>query len=507
MRKNKFIVLLTMSFLSLATACTKTPSVPGKEIIKFFGWGSTAEKDIFQEMIIEFQNLYPQYSVSYSSTSSENFMTSLAGLIQNPRQAPDVFYMPDLSFVEWINDSRKNVMMDLTDYIKSSDVFSLDNVYSQGISAYQFDPASKKLGVGGIYGLPKDLGPNMLAYNKTMVQENGISIVHDKDGQFGYNPETKVLNDKVAMTWAQFVAFCKDNSKGELDKSNSIVGITHYPLEAAYLSNGGSFLDTTNKKVAINNAKFAESLQFVADLSNKYKVMTTAEGQATQAGIQRFTSGLAATCFVQAWNTPTLWNASFDWDILYTPVPNESGELEPATEAWKEGYRSGCSSKSILGSVALSVYKRTSVPEGAYKLVEFLTMHPIAQRINYKRGQAVPNLIDMTEGEFLTAQLSDPKTEWNRPQNREVYSHMLVNSPRRPQAYTYNAEWWDEMWDSTNNTFNLYRVWNPNTTATYGAHIDVFDWNVHQMIDNGFLKGLEDACQAKLAPTISKYSW
>lgn len=506
MKKTVRNIALSLCSLFMLTGCGSS-GTGGKTMLKFYGWGSTAEKNIFQAMIMEFQELYPQYSVHYSSVSSETYMTSLQSLIRNPRQAPDVFYMPDFNFIEEITDTRKDYMLDLTPYIEKSEVFKLDNVWEQGISAYQYDKTLKRLGTGGIYGLPKDLGPNVLVYNKTMVKSNGITIVSDPAGQYGYNKDTKTLNDKVPMTWAQYVAFCKDNTKGTLDQSDSIVGVTHYPLEAAYLSNGGSFTDTTHKVVDINNAKFAESLQFVADLSNKYKVMTTAQGQTTQAGIQRFTSGLAASSFVGAWDTPTLWEANFEWDILYTPLPNASGEVSPETSAWQEASREGCDSKSFLGSVGISVYSKSSNKEGAYLLAEFLTMHPAAQRINYKKGQAVPNLIDMATGEFQTAQLEDKKSGMNRPANREVYTDMMVSSMRRPQAYTYNAEWWDEMWDSKNSSLNLYRVWNPDTTTTYGTHVDVYDWATKSMISNGFLANLQASCQALLDPHTSKYSW
>lgn len=503
--KKKKIISTICCILPLLVGCgggtgDSTPTGSnGKQLITFFGWGSTDEQNIFSTMIDEFEKVYPQYTVSYQSTSADNFMTSLAGYRNNPRNMPDVFYMPDTSFVQWVN-SRNNIMLDLTPYIEQSDVFSLDNVYSQGIEAYQWDSTTKKLGQGGIYGLPKDLGPNVLVYNKNIAKAKGLTIIADKDGQYGYNPTTKTLNTKVPMTWAQFVSFCKDTKSGTLDKSDSIVGVTHYPLESAYLSNNGKFLTDGNKTVDIANDRFAESLQFVADLSNKFGVMTTAEGQATQIGLARFSSGLAASSFVGAWETPSLWKSTFDWDILYTPVPNQTGDLDN----WQDTYREGCSSQSYLGSVGISVYKDSKVKEGAYKLVEFLTVHPTAQRINYQLGQAVPNLKDMATGEFQTAQLND--NIYNRPENREVYTHMMENSQRRPQAYTYNSEWFDEMYDSSSDSTKLYRVWY-NGSSVYGSHVDVWDWSTNSRVNNSFLSDLENSCQSLLDSTKDKFSW
>lgn len=505
----KKIIILIISFISILTLSSckdddePTVGKDGKTLITFFGWGSTDEQLIFRTMISEFEKEYPQYTVNYQSTTSENYITALAGYKNNPKSMPDVFYMPDVNFVQWAN-MNNNIMLDLTDYIANSSVFELEDVYEEGINAYRFDKNTKTLGTGGIYALPKDLGPNVLAYNKTMTEANGVTVISDPNGQYGYNPETKTLNDKVPMTWAQFIEFCKVNSKGSLDQSNSIVGITHYPLEAAYLSNGGKFLTNGNKTITIANEKYAEALQFVADLSNKYGVMTTAEGQATQAGLSRFSSGLAGSCFVGAWDTPTLWDVEFEWDILYTPVPNQTGDLSN----WQDTYREGCSSQSYLGSVGISVYKDSKVKDAAYKLCEFLTVHPVAQKINYELGQAVPNLVSMAEGEFLTAQLQDPITGYNRPENREVYIDMMKNSQRRPQAYTYNATWYSEMWESSADDTKLYRVWYPKSSS-YGNHVDVWDWNTKAMTSVGqtFLRDLEASCQEYLDEYADKYSW
>ena len=126
------------------------------------------------------------------------------------------------------------------------------------------------------------------------------------------------------------------------------------------------------------------------------------------------------------------------------------------------------------------------------------------------KGQAVPNLIEMANGEFQTAVLEDPKHEsngWNRPSNREVYTHMMVNSQRRPEAYTYNVEWFNEFADASNPEHNLYRIWNKDGSQQYGSHVDLWDWASKSRLNVDFLAGLEADCQAKLDPYKDKYSW
>ena len=500
---------LFLSISVLLMGCSKGEDSSGKTLIKFYGWGSTVEIENFRVMIEEFETLYPEYSVYYEPVAAENYITGLAVKRNNPKNMPDVFYMPDINFIQWAT-SRNNIMMDISSYVENSEVFSLDNVWSEGINAYRYDPSQKKFGTGGLYGLPKDLGPIALTYNKNIVTAKGVTIISDAKGTYGYDPVTKTLNDKVAMTWAQFIKFCSDVKTGSPSSSNSIVGVTHYPLEAAYYSMGGDFTDATRKTVTIDNDKFAESLQFVADLSNKFEVMTTAVGQASQNGVQRFTSGLAACSFIDAYQMATLWKTNFEWDLLYTPVPNASGDLNNFTD----GYREGASSQSYLGSVAISVYKDTKVPEAAYRLCEFLTVNRTAQRINYQRGQAVPNLIDMANNEFLTADLNDT-SGLNRPKNRKVYVDMMNTCKRRPAAYTYykpkegsgrNENWYDELWESTADETKLYRVFYPESSS-YGSHIDVWDWNTKSRLNNNFLTTLENSCQSLLDVFKNNYNW
>ena len=481
-----------------------TSNVSGKTSLKFFGWGSVAEQRIFKTMIAAFTKANPEYDVIYNSVTSDNYITTLGSYKNNARNMPDVFYMPDTSFVQWIQGDT--IMMDLSPYIAKSTLMKEDNIWPEGLEAYRYDSSTKKLGTGDVYALPKDLGPNVLAYNKTLAAKKGITIIADAAGEHnGYNPTTKTLNSKIPMTWAQFVSFCNDIKEGSLSDSNSIVGVTHYPLQSALACMNKRFLDASNKKVTLNNAAFAESLQFVADLSNKYGVMTTAEGQSSQNGFQRFTSGLAGSSFIGAWDTPDLWECDFDWDILPTPVPNASGDLS----AWDEGYREGCSSRGYLGSVGFACYKNSKYPEGAYKLAEFLSASPEAQRLNYQLGQAVPNLMDMAKGEFLTASLNDPKKDaygHSRPENRQVYNDMIATSERRPEAYTYDSSWFDNMWECSDDAYKLYRVWSKDASA-YGAHVNVWDWMEKKQINADFLGGLQDSCQNILDKTSSRYSW
>lgn len=499
----KKLYLLFLPFLALCS-CGANKRDPSKTLINFFGWGSAEEKAVFNAMIAKFKEIHPEYDVHYESSSSELYMNALLTKRQSDTM-PDVFYMPDTNFIEWAN-SRNNVMMNLTPFIEASKTFSTDNVWFEGLNAYRFDAANKRLGTGDLYALPKDVGPIALTYNKTNALKKGITISSETSPNgYGYDANTKTVYQSTPMTWAQFIKFCKDTQTGDPKDHDSIVGITHYPLETAYFTAGGDFTDSTRKISTIANDKFAESLQFVADLALKFNVMTAAEDQGGggQDGYSRFISGLASSSFIDFYKLPEMWRCNFDWDVLPTPVPNQSGSLEKEDD-WKDAPRSGCTTQSYLGSVGIAVCKTTGVPQAAYELAEFLTVNQEAQRINYKMGQALPNLKDMAKGEFLTATLDDGKG-LNRPLNRQVYIDIAENSKRRPASYTYNDKWSQEMWESANDSLKLYRVF--HNDRQYGGHIDVWDWSTKSRINNSFLDSLQASVQVKLNDYANKYSW
>ncbi len=93
-------------------------------------------------------------------------MTTLKNRANN---LPDVFYMPDFNFMEWAQSGR---LMRLDgDFEGAVTDKELSNIWEMSHKMYRYDRDTFKLGEGALYGLPKDLGPYTLVYNKTMLNE------------------------------------------------------------------------------------------------------------------------------------------------------------------------------------------------------------------------------------------------------------------------------------------------------------------------------------------------
>ena len=118
MLKNIVIMLLALSVLLSVTACGETGE--GKTKIKFFGWGSESEIRIFGELIEMFEEKYPQYEVEQTNCDADTYLQVLFS--SSKRTFPDVFYIPDVNFVQMIYG--KDIMLDITEYVNNSTVFT-----------------------------------------------------------------------------------------------------------------------------------------------------------------------------------------------------------------------------------------------------------------------------------------------------------------------------------------------------------------------------------------------
>ncbi len=473
------IVMLT-SVLSLVGCGSKNGPKEGQTVIRMMGWGNTYETGIFQTRIDMFMEKYPEYYVVYDPISGNNYMPVLHNSIANPREMPDVFYCADVEFTRLAYSA--DIFLDLNPYIEASEELSREDLYEESIRAYSFNEETRVIGDpnGALYGLPKDLGPTALVYNKDMAKEAGITV--DRNLTVGYDAANKKLNDQICMTWAQYIRFANDVAEaGKKMTGKQVYAGGVNDIDYAYISTGNKFTvwDEEEQKTKINifNDDYAMSVQYVGDLAIKYNFQSV-EKQTEKSGRELFMDNQAATTWCGAWDTNSLWEAPCDWDILPTPVPSTSYDLTDVNAPAREGSKN----VTILGSVCFGVYKESKNKEAAYKLAEFLSTNREAQVYNYKEGMAVPNRVDMFD-EYMEAELNDPKG-MNRPQNRIVYKQHLENSGRRKTAYTYNEgnAWETTLLTNAETKYAMYHVLlQGGRTAAYKPNYIVFDWSTGKM--------------------------
>ena len=389
-------------------------------VITFAGWGSLAEKKIFTAMIDKFEETHPGVKVNYQHIpgTQEDYLVKLVSLLA-ANKMPDVFYIHSDEFYSWVDAGR---LENLTPYMNASATAKETKIWDKSLQIFRYDAATKQVGVdsGDLYGLPKDLGPWAMVYNKTLFEAKGVALP---------DPEKP-------MTWSEFVEVGRKLTSGS--GINKVFGVANYTLEAAVWSNGADFLNEDHTKVTVDTPEFAQAMQWVSDLALVEGISPTPEEDSASGWFSRWVNGKVGMAWMGPWDQATFWDSvSFEWDIMPTPVSDNTGK-----------------GVSWLASAALCVSATSKEKQLAYELAEFLSMNKDAQTYNYEAGQAVPNIVDMAKNEYLQMNKA--------PANKQVFLD-IIEDPEKGQFksvyYTKNTTWYSYFFSESS------KVWNGEMTA------------------------------------------
>jgi multiple sugar transport system substrate-binding protein len=403
-------------------AATPEASVPVPTISKadleteitLMGQGNDSEKSIVTKLLASFNKVYPKVKVNYISVPPAEYSQKLTTLIASGN-APDIFYAGGADFYRFVTS---DVLLDLQPFLDNTDIFNKDNVWPQALDRYRFDGTN--VGAGDLYGIPKDLGPWVLAYNKKLFDEANVPYPPAEPGKWNWND---MIDKATKLT--------KDtNGDGKTD----IYGLGYYTLESAVWANGGDFYDPKAGKVLTDQPAFIEAMQFVADLTLVHKVAPTPDETAAQNPYFRFLDGKVAMFPMGPWDQPGFWPLPFGWDIAPWPASPNTGKTA-----------------TFVGSLGYGISKKTKSPEAAFALASYLGLDPIGQEEAYKLGQAVPNLKDMTQNGFLKMEQA--------PANRQVFVDAIDYGRAPLGGDIKDMEWYNTF------TSEASKVWSGKETA------------------------------------------
>lgn len=409
-KKSWFVLTSLILVLSLvlagcggsknANSGDKGNSGSGNKELTFMFRGGPDEQTAYKNVVKKFEDDHPGVKVKIIVTAADQYATKLKAAITGNKM-PDVFYFESGDLKAYVNSG---ILLNLTPYLEKNEKVDLNNIWKYGIDLYRYD--GNMAGQGDIYGMPKDVGPFALGYNKTMFEKEGIPLP-DKD---------------KPMTWDEFVDINKKltkdtNGDGKPDQYGSGFNV-NWALQSFVWSNGADWIDETKTKVTIDDPKFAEALQYFADLQNVHKVTPSIEDSQTLDTYQRWMKGEMGFFPVGPWDMSTYETLPFDYDLIPYPA--------------------GSTGKSATwtGSLGIGVSSKSKAPEEAVELVNYLTAsrEGMEQLVNAK--VQIPNLIDMAK-EWT-------KNSTTKPANKEEFLQIVEDYGRvLPGHYTYNAEWYN----------------------------------------------------------------
>lgn len=406
-RKSKKMFALTMSALmttslALAGCSGDEAGADGKVELTFMFRGNPEELKAYQATVKRFEEANKDVKVTMVQTAPDQYDTKLKSAIAG-RKIPDVFFYNPAQVKAYVNSG---VLLDITEAVENSEDVKLDDIWEKGVDKYRFD--GKTLGEGAIYGLPKDLGPFALGYNKTMFEDAGIPLP-DKDKPY---------------TWDEFVDVAKQltkdtNGDGKMDQYGTGFNV-NWALQPFVWSNGADWINEDGTKVTIDDPKFIEALQFFVDQQLKHGITPSIGETQTLDTYQRWLKGQLAFFPVGPWDMAAFKEQlKFEYDLLPWP-------------AGSTGKASGW-----VGSLGIGVGSTTKHKEEAAELAMYLSADQEGQQALVDAQVQLPNSMEIADNWAADTSI--------QPENKQEFLDLINDYGRGfPAEKTYTAEWYDE---------------------------------------------------------------
>ena len=372
--KKIYILLVLICCLLLLFATTLRPK-ENKVTIKFSSWGSQSEVALLKPLINKFEKENPDIKVEFVHIP-QNYFQKLHLLFAS-NLAPDVVFINNYYLPKYVD---ANVLEDLTPYIKRDDFFE------KSLKGFTID--------NKIYAIPRDVSCLVVYYNKDIFDRYKIPYPSDN------------------MTLREFLK----TSQQIKEKSHNKVWGTSFETDVLFwmpflFSNGGALLDDSGKKVLINEKITIDSINFYANLANKYKVAPKKSDSASMTMAQMFLQQKIAMHITGRWLVPKYREeAKFNWDVALFP----KGTKGSIVNIDASGY-------------ALSKYSKHK--KEAIKFIEFISSNESLKQLT-KSGLIVPARKDSAYSkDFLNNNIA--------PKNAKAFLTAVENGKPTPVNKDY----------------------------------------------------------------------
>jgi multiple sugar transport system substrate-binding protein len=289
----------TTSSVATASPAVSTPPTGASTISWFADDPGDAGLAVFKSIFTQFEKENPQYSVQLTNSDPTKFTASIAGGVY-----PDVLDTETKALPSW---AYKQAVIDMTSYAQNAKVDP---------NAYTASQMVKVTLNGKWYGIPWDVAPAAIFYNKTLFRNSGVAEPPKKWGD-------------PSWTWDTFLAAAKRLTTGSGDAATfgwASPNSWYYWNPWAW-ANGGEFSNKERTQITVTDSAYSDAFQWVADLINVQHVAPTA----TQAKQATWKNGKVAMMASGSYTTVGMDQVmkSTDWDIA--PYPSgKAGAVDRA---------------------------------------------------------------------------------------------------------------------------------------------------------------------------------
>ncbi|MBA2682803.1 MAG: sugar ABC transporter substrate-binding protein [Ktedonobacteraceae bacterium] len=278
--------------------------------IKWSTWGDANIMERFHQVTDKYNTDHHSNVQLIPVPAFDGFAAKVLAQL-NAGVAPDVFYLGDIDIIKFI---QNQTITDLTPLLNGSKSHVKPDEFFEGAWGVA------KTTDGKIYGVPNDLEPLMLWYNKKVLKDAGVTVM----------PADLAESEK----WT------RDAFEGILQKVRS-TGKYGYLLDNSTMqmwswitSNGGTVYDNAGRGsfIANKDSKAIEAFQWLTDNIKSKNITYSGSLPKGQGDDLAFTTNQAAFICAGRWFLPEFKKTSgLQYDIV--PIPSNTGKVAPVAMA------------------------------------------------------------------------------------------------------------------------------------------------------------------------------
>lgn len=382
------LALMTCLLTCSLVGCTGRD--PGKKIILEVYYDAPLHiSDYYLSVFRKFERDYPYIRIK-SERGVANYYAKLQTRMASGT-APDVMYIQNKSLADYRD---RGVLLNLKAFI-NKEKYDLDDIYELGLIEGGISEEQ-------VYGIPVTGAPEVLIYNKRLFDEFSLS----------YPDERWSWDDLLAAS----IKLTRDtNGDGRIDQFGISIVPGWWAQDIAWIwSNGGEVFNDKLNKCVVDNRQAGEAIQFLADLTGKYRVTPKKLLDAKQNSVADLFMGGNLGMFV---GLPYVALTEFskvknlDWDIAPVPKSRLGKRVVRYTgECWTISSKTGHPKEAWLllkrlcsKEVARELAKRNMIPAriSVLKSPDFIKPDTVCREEvvveSLKFARAVPSLRNVEE--------------------------------------------------------------------------------------------------------------
>ncbi|MFH1855932.1 MAG: sugar ABC transporter substrate-binding protein [Candidatus Omnitrophota bacterium] len=371
MRRNGLLFSIAVLIFSMVfSGCGEKEDLSGKQVIRYFQWGTPSQLETTKKLISKFELEHPDIKIIFTYADWAGYWSKLQIELAG-NAAPDVCLMSGAYFFKFVEN---NQFLNLQPYIDRDKDIQMKDYYPFLVDLFKYN--------GDIYGVPRDFNSVALYYNKNLFDKFGVEYPNKN------------------WTWEDFkeaaIKLTKDvDNDGRIDYYGCELAMDMESCWGNFVwQNGGEVLNESKTKCMLYQPEAIEAIQFLHDFIWKYKVATSPIEMQSYGWKGGFILGRVAMVPQGSWYLQEYRKyENINFEVEHLPIGKKR-----ATSA---------------NGLCHVIYAKTKYPEESWQLVKFLSQE-YAQEELVKTGAAIPAMIKVADSKlFLNPEV--------RPANKKVF--------------------------------------------------------------------------------------